>query len=269
MPRYRIAAPAIVIVAACGPGTSREAVARGEDVEDLGDRRQQGEADAERIELPERPRAGHHQRHPEQRDAEGRPAGPIEPLAEPDRRYQCDAGGVEVEDEQRQRDRDPLEGDEGGEVEDRVRAGRGKQEPAVTGGQRPQRHRANADRDEAQHDEGCHDRGPDGGAPRDQGQRIDARVGGEAAERAKRPEAGGGDGNQGRADEVGALPYRCPRHRAPIGAVSSSAAASSAASRFRSVTSASPRSTKRVVAFDQASDERGIGVRRRVSPGVR
>ena len=116
-----------------------EAVAGGEDVEDLCQRGDECQADAERVELTQRSGARHDERHADERDGQRQPLNATQPLTEPDRRHHRDAGGVEVEDEQGQCDRDALERHEGSEVEDRVRDGGGEHEPPVAHRNRTER----------------------------------------------------------------------------------------------------------------------------------
>ena len=97
-----------------------EAVARGQDVEGLGERRQEREADAEPVQLAEPAGPGQGQDEPDEREAERRPANEAEPLAEPEDRCPRHDRGIAVEDEQREPDLDPQEGDEHGQVEDEV-----------------------------------------------------------------------------------------------------------------------------------------------------
>ena len=160
-----------------------EAVARGQDIEDLRHGREQRQPDAGEVELAERSGPGDHEGHADEREPERAPAQPIEALAEPDRRDDRDSRRIQVEHQQRQGDPDPLEGDERRQVQDGVRAGRREHEPAVSARQGAQAGRTDAEDRELQADVGRDHRGADRGAPRHERQRVDARIGREAPER--------------------------------------------------------------------------------------
>jgi hypothetical protein len=181
-----------------------EPIPRGEDVEHLRHPGHQRQADADRIDLAQGLRAGDHQHHATQRNAQRGPACAIQPLAEPQRRGQRHAGGVEVEHEQGERDRDSLEGDEGGEVQDRVGDRRRQHEPPVPYRQRPDRPWTNAGECQAQADEQANDERTQRGTPCDKGERLDSGVSGESAQRSERPEAGRRQRHEASADQVGA-----------------------------------------------------------------
>ena len=84
-----------------------EAVASGQHVEELGQRANERKADADQVERAQPGRvAGQHEHEAGERHAERGPPQAVEAIAEPDDRYHGHQRGIEVEDEQRQRDAD-------------------------------------------------------------------------------------------------------------------------------------------------------------------
>ncbi len=114
-------------------------MARGEDVEHLGQPRDEGQADPEGIEAADSACAREHERQPRERRRERDHPESVERLAEAHRADDRDEGRVRVEDQQGERDADPREGQEEAEVERCARGDRETLDRPLTPGDRPDR----------------------------------------------------------------------------------------------------------------------------------
>jgi len=106
-------------------------VARRQGVVGLGQRAEERQSDAQRVECSQLARSHDDEHHASHRQRERSPAHAVEPLAEPDHAGECDEGGVHVEDQEGQGNANAQEGCERSEVQACVRGGCSDQDDPV------------------------------------------------------------------------------------------------------------------------------------------
>ena len=184
-----------------------EAMTRGDHVERLADGADQRQPDPSASTLAMSPAPATTMTQPAIDKTSASPAEAVQPLAKPGDRDQRHQRRIEVEDEQRERDANALEGDEDAEVEGRVGHGRRGHEPAVAQRNRGQRDQAAAQprrspAADQQQDAGRAKPGP----PRDQGEAGDALASREDGQRAQGGEQGRRGQDHRHATKVAAFP---------------------------------------------------------------